>query len=190
MVVIVLPAARDDRQAAAALRHAVDVHRAGAAEVAAAAELGAFEVEEVAQDPEQRHLRWRVDRLRRAVEGEFDGHRVLLGGSVVVGSEKSSGFRSVERRQEHRRALMQIPFEEANLGGESQRGAAAQPLGAGPVVGAVAAEPRHDFGTRRLPVLVAGVPHHRCRPRRVGALAPASVAPAAAFCRSCSNCGG
>ena len=41
---------------------ALEVHGAGAALADAAAELGSLEVEDVAQDPEQGHVRGRVHR--------------------------------------------------------------------------------------------------------------------------------
>jgi len=67
-----------DRHAATALRLAVDVHGAGPAEGPAAAELGALEVEFVAEYPEQGHLRRRVDRRRLAVQREGDCHEFVL----------------------------------------------------------------------------------------------------------------
>ena len=53
---------------------AVEVHGAGAALRDAAAELGAGEAEQVAQDPEQRHVGWRVDFALGAVDGQFHRH--------------------------------------------------------------------------------------------------------------------
>src|SRR5258708_6372728 len=53
-------------------RDPIQVHGAGAAERDAAAELGAVHAEHVAQDPQQGHIRVRVDRLRLAVDSQSD----------------------------------------------------------------------------------------------------------------------
>ena len=55
-MVIAREPTRADRQAARPHRLAVQVHGAGAAKSRAAAELGPGEVEDVAKDPEERHL--------------------------------------------------------------------------------------------------------------------------------------
>src|SRR6516164_5317981 len=47
------------------------MHRASAALRDAAAEFGAGHTEDVAKDPEQRHIRWRVERLLLAVDRQF-----------------------------------------------------------------------------------------------------------------------
>ena len=52
---------------AGAHRRAVDMHGAGAAEAAAAAEFGAFQIDGVAQDPEQRRVVIDIDRVGLAV---------------------------------------------------------------------------------------------------------------------------
>ena len=66
---------RRDRRAAGANRLAVQMHRARAAQLRAAAELGAGHAERVAQDPEQRRVRIGVDLTGLAVDGDA-GHRV------------------------------------------------------------------------------------------------------------------
>ena len=65
-----------------ARRDAVEMHGAGAAEAAAAAELGADEIEVIAQDPEQRRLR---------IDVELDG--------AVVDGQRNDGHASVIRRR-------------------------------------------------------------------------------------------
>jgi hypothetical protein len=58
------------RQGAGANRSAVDVHRARAALGDATAELGASQSQAVAQDPEERSLAGKVDRVLGAVHEE------------------------------------------------------------------------------------------------------------------------
>src|ERR1700722_15593839 len=55
---------------------AVDVHRAGAAQRHAAAELGAGELQVIAERPQQRHVRRDVELVRIAVDGELGRHRL------------------------------------------------------------------------------------------------------------------
>src|SRR5262249_55225230 len=59
-----------DRHYAGSPGNAIQMHRAGAAERDAAAELGAVHPEHVAQDPEQGHVRWDVDLVRLAVDSQ------------------------------------------------------------------------------------------------------------------------
>jgi hypothetical protein len=61
-----------DRGDARPHRLAVEVHRARAALCDAAAELGPGQAEQVAQRPQQRHLRGRVDLDLLVVDGELD----------------------------------------------------------------------------------------------------------------------
>ena len=66
------PADGADGRHAGTGRPAVPVHRAGAAQRHAAAELGAAEAERVAQHPQERRVGVHVDRGVAAVEVEFD----------------------------------------------------------------------------------------------------------------------
>src|SRR5437899_7228457 len=66
--------------------YAVEVHGAGAAQCGAAAELGASHLEQVPQDPKQRHVGWRIDGLSVAVYRQCDHGQV-----------SSSGFGSLQR---------------------------------------------------------------------------------------------
>ena len=68
---------RADRQHAGAHRLAVEMHGAGAALRDAAAELGAGHAEHVAQHPEQRHVRRRVERFLFAIDRQRCGHKAL-----------------------------------------------------------------------------------------------------------------
>ena len=68
MVVIAPSATAVDRRHAGAHRLAVEMHRAGAAQRDAAAVLGAGQAEQIAQRPQQRHLRVGVDRIARPVD--------------------------------------------------------------------------------------------------------------------------
>ncbi|MGY4485010.1 hypothetical protein ACVWWR_004201 [Bradyrhizobium sp. LM3.2] len=61
------------------------MHGAGAALRDAAAELGAGHSEDVAQYPQQRHFRWRVERFRFAVDGENNCHMHPLARSIAYG---------------------------------------------------------------------------------------------------------
>src|SRR5439155_3349621 len=63
-----------DRSDAGARCFTVNVHGASPAERHAAPKLRAGQVQRVAQDPEQRHVRADVHRLCFAVQGETDGH--------------------------------------------------------------------------------------------------------------------
>jgi hypothetical protein len=64
-----------DRRRARARRDAIEVHGAGAAEAAAAPELGADEIEVIAQRPEERGLRIEVQLDGAIVDGQRnDGH--------------------------------------------------------------------------------------------------------------------
>src|SRR5260221_185536 len=65
---------RADRRHAGASSRAVDQHRAGAALRHAAAVFGAIELEIVAQHVEQRRVRLGIDRARRPVDLQADGH--------------------------------------------------------------------------------------------------------------------
>ncbi len=79
MVVIGFLADGAHRQHARAHRLAVEVHRAGAALRDAAAELGAGQADDVAQDPEQRHVLGGVEGMGLAVDVEIDhGPRLFL----------------------------------------------------------------------------------------------------------------
>src|SRR2546428_8792121 len=60
------------RHHAGSPRHAVQVHGAGAAQCDAAAELGAVHPKQVAQGPEEGHVRVRVDLVRLAVDFQSD----------------------------------------------------------------------------------------------------------------------
>src|SRR5438876_5546747 len=62
------------RRDAGASGRAVDQHRAGAALRQAAAVFGAIELEIVAQHVEQRRVRLGIDRARRPVDLQADGH--------------------------------------------------------------------------------------------------------------------
>src|SRR6185295_516029 len=55
-------------------RAAIEVHRAGAAQAGAAAELGAFQVEDITDDPQQRHVRRDIDSRGLSVNSEGNGH--------------------------------------------------------------------------------------------------------------------
>ena len=74
MVVISLFSSRADRRDAGAHRLAVDQHRAGAALRQPAAELGAVELEIVAQHVEQRRVGLGRNRAAHAVDFQADGH--------------------------------------------------------------------------------------------------------------------
>ena len=67
-----------DRGHAGTHSGAVDQHRAGAALREPAAELGAVELEIVAQDIKQRRVRLGVDRAGTAVDLQADGHGVRV----------------------------------------------------------------------------------------------------------------
>src|SRR6185369_15107860 len=69
-----LAGGRGERRAARAHGLAVEVDRAGAAQLLAAAELRAGHAEVVAQDPEQRCARLRVDAYVLAVDGKAGSH--------------------------------------------------------------------------------------------------------------------
>jgi len=60
------------RHHAGSPRDAVQVHGAGATERDAATELGAVHAEQIAQDPEQGHVRRRVDLVRLAIDSQSD----------------------------------------------------------------------------------------------------------------------
>ncbi len=51
----------------------IDQHSAGTAQSRAAAELGASQPEKVPQNPEQRHLTFRLDGIVLAVDQKFKG---------------------------------------------------------------------------------------------------------------------
>src|SRR5262249_20647249 len=72
-----MPDRSRDRHHAGSSGDAIQVHRAGAAERSAATELGPVHAEQVAQDPEQRHLRRRFDYVRHSIHLDRDGHRYL-----------------------------------------------------------------------------------------------------------------
>ena len=63
-----------DDESIGAAGYAADVHGAGAALPKATAELRAAQVEDVAQDPEQRHVGWHVDSDRFAVDVQHVSH--------------------------------------------------------------------------------------------------------------------
>ena len=78
MVVIALAGGLGHGQAAGTHRHAVEVHRAGAAVPGAAAVLRAGQAERVAQGPEERRVAGDVDPSAGAVDDEGErGHGVL-----------------------------------------------------------------------------------------------------------------
>ena len=79
-----LPAADlADRHRARAGRDAVEVNGAGAAEAAAAAELGADQIEVIAQHPEQRRFRIDVELDGAVVDGQGNhGHAGLYAGDA------------------------------------------------------------------------------------------------------------
>ena len=54
-------------------RHAIDMHRAGAAPGNAAAIFGACQAEFIAQDPEQRHVRLDIDLERLPIDRQLHG---------------------------------------------------------------------------------------------------------------------
>src|SRR5215831_1746724 len=58
-------------------RSAVDMHRAGATQRHAAAELRARHAEHVAQHPEQRRVAVDIDAVRAAVDFDGEGHGML-----------------------------------------------------------------------------------------------------------------
>ena len=74
MVVTLPPGRGRDRQQAGALGRTVDEHRAGAAETAAAAELGAGQARVVAQVPQERHLAVTRELPVHAVDLQADAH--------------------------------------------------------------------------------------------------------------------
>ena len=57
--------------------HAIEMHRAGAAERHAAAELRAGHAQHVAQHPEQRRVAVDIDAVRAAVDFDGEGHGVF-----------------------------------------------------------------------------------------------------------------
>src|SRR5205823_12935372 len=67
-----------NRQRARACRLSVDMDGARAAQRHAATELRTGQAERIAQDPEQRHLRYDIDTLSFAVQSELYWHRSLL----------------------------------------------------------------------------------------------------------------
>src|SRR5215469_15183760 len=83
-----------DLRLAGAHRIAVEMDGAGAAERQAAAELGAGEVELVAQGPEEGHVGLRIDVVRRAIDGEADHaaipsrRRDRAGGAAIAAALK------------------------------------------------------------------------------------------------------
>src|SRR5437879_5235640 len=68
----VLTADPGDRRDAGADRLAGEVDRAGAAECGATAELRPGQADHVSQDPEQGHVRWRIDPVSLAVDSQYD----------------------------------------------------------------------------------------------------------------------
>src|SRR2546428_1748662 len=66
---------RGHRRDAGADRPAIEMHRAGSAQRRAAAELGAGQSDDVAQYPEQGHVRGYVHRVRLAVDPQSDHDR-------------------------------------------------------------------------------------------------------------------
>src|SRR6266480_426058 len=94
-----LPAlCRRDRRHARARRLAVDVHGTGAAQRHAAAELGAGELQVIAEGPEERHVRIDVQLAGVTVHGQFDGHV----NDLRVRGEKAKGkFFARLRRLRH-----------------------------------------------------------------------------------------
>ncbi|MGY4299276.1 hypothetical protein ACVWXN_007371 [Bradyrhizobium sp. i1.4.4] len=76
---------RADRQDTGAHGLAVDMHRAGTALRDAAAEFRARHSEDVAQHPQQRHFRRRVERFRFAVDGESCCHMHPLARLIACG---------------------------------------------------------------------------------------------------------
>ncbi len=77
MVVTALPATSRDLGLARERALAVDMDHAGAAQAGAAAELGAGELELLADHPQQRGLRRGVDLRRLAVDLELHCHVIL-----------------------------------------------------------------------------------------------------------------
>ncbi len=75
-------------------RDAVEMNGAGAAEAAAAAELGADQIEVIAQHPEQRRLRINVELDGAVVDGERNhGHAGVYAAARQFGADPSPMFR-------------------------------------------------------------------------------------------------
>src|SRR5262245_682072 len=67
-----VPHRRADRRHAGTTGDAVQVHRASAAERGAATELGPVHAEQIAQDPQEWHVRRRIDGVRLSVDVQRD----------------------------------------------------------------------------------------------------------------------
>src|SRR5215469_2399944 len=78
-----------DRQLERALRSAVDVDRAGAAQSLAASILGAHQAQLVAQHPEEGHLRRNIDLSSHAINIESIRHRSSSSARSTFSSERS-----------------------------------------------------------------------------------------------------
>jgi hypothetical protein len=63
-----------DRRYARANRHAVDMHRAGAAKSHPTTEFGARQADDIAQDPEKRGVIVGIDRMLHTVHVDGEGH--------------------------------------------------------------------------------------------------------------------